>query len=670
MQAEAGLATLQTSPQDLMGQSSGGMGRVLKLVSRPKTDSAQKEVLAYVTRIFEQSKKERINFERQWYINLAFYAGKHHVQWINTSSGNYSKLVEPAMPPWRVRLVVNKIRVQMRHEMAKLLKEKPRGFVIPKTSDDSDIMAARAGDDILNHLHRELKLEAMKRAMVFWLSSCGNSFFKDWYDTEKPDSSGMQGSIMLQVANPFAIYVVDLMEPEIEGQPAVFHTTGKDPEYLEGVYGVKLIPDANSSQGEVNDKLLSALNLLQTANKSYVNVMEGWIKPCKKFANGAMVTWSQGKLLNVQEEWPWGYSDYPFTKFDHVPTGRFYSVSPIEDLIPLQKEYNRTRSQIIESKNRMSKPQLLAQEGSVDVSKITSEPGLVIKYAIGAPVPTPLQLQNLPPYVIQDLQLTAQDMADISSQHEMSRGQAPTGVTAATAITFLQEEDDSKLAFTIASIEEGIEKINRHFLQHVVDRWAAERQIEVVGYNKQVETSVFSSTSLDGNVNWVVESGSAIPRSRAAKQAFIMELMQLGYLPPEKGLQYLDMAETGRIYEEMQLDARLAQRENMYMKSGILQVPPNTFDNHLQHIVEHDNFRKRELYEQMDPQVKAALEQHVQGHKLYLVMAYGRYDLFDSASQQLLPTVEGFIMQLMSGQPPTPPPAQTQSSVQDAGQAQ
>jgi hypothetical protein len=55
------------------------------------------------------------------------------------------------------------------------------------------------------------------------------------------------------------------------------------------------------------------------------------------------------------------------------------------------------------------------------------------------------------------------------------------------------------------------------------------------------------------------------PKSKAATQAFITDLMKNGLIPPEKGLRYLQMNETSRLYEELQADSKQAQRENYAM---------------------------------------------------------------------------------------------------------
>src|SRR6185503_15950160 len=64
------------------------------------------------------------------------------------------------------------------------------------------------------------------------------------------------------------------------------------------------------------------------------------------------------------------------------------------------------------------------------------------------------------------------------------------------------------------------------------------------------------------------ETNSMAPRSVAAKQAFITELMKMGAIEPNKALRYLQMSETDKLYDELMIDNRQAQRENVYMSEG------------------------------------------------------------------------------------------------------
>lgn len=600
-------------------------------MDQARTAQAEKELLDYCNRALNVAKQARITFERQWYMNLAFYFGRHWVQWMSSSldisglvsDATYSRLYEPAIPPWRVRLVINKTRAIIRGELAKVIKEHPRGFVVPTSTDEEDIAASRAADAIIDYLFRDRKVAKVTRQAEFWNMLCGSAFMKDWFDPNIPDSSGVKGSIMCEPVSPFHLYAPDLQQEEVESQPFMIHVIAKSPDWIKQTFGKSISPDSSAVGGVLEQKFLTALGINATeAARRYVSVKEGWIKPNGKFPQGAQVLWAGGQILGIKEEWPYQHKEYPFSKVDHVPTGRFYGDSSIVDLAPLQREYNRTRSQIVEAKNRMSKPQLMAPRGSIDPKKVTSEPGLIVFYTPGFAPPQPIPLIGIPAYVIDELERIQHDMDDISSQHEITRGNVPPGVTAATAISYLQEQDDSKLAPTVASLEEAVEKIGRHFLNHVAQFWSSERQIQVIGNNGAFDSYMFSKSNIRGNTDFKVEAGSATPTSRAAKQAFIMDLVDKGLIPPDKALRYLNMAETGKLYEEMQLDSRQAQRENLKMAMGE-QVLTNSWDNDQIHVTEHDNYRKTQEFETLSDQVKQIFELHVQGHKMKVAQSQG-----------------------------------------------
>lgn len=594
-------------------------GNNLRAILGPRLN---RETVESCESMFERARKNRLQFERQWYTNLAFYFGRQNVQWAPGVAGNYARMWEPPAPKWRVRLISNKIRPITRAELAKITKEKPQAFVIPASSDDDDLAAARAAEAIYEHLWRSLHCNRAIRRAAFWTLLCGTSFLKDWYDPEKKDKAGVQGVIEIEPVSPFHLFVPDPQEEELENQPYVVHALAKDPEWVNARFGANVQPDSGAGAGLLEQKFLSALGV-QNTPKSHISVKEIWIKPNRKHPSGAVITWAGDTLLHQADEWPFAHGEYPFTKLDHIPTGRFYADSTIPDLIPLQKEYNRTRSQLVEAKNRMAKPQLIAPRGSVDPNKITSEPGLIIFYTPGFAPPEPIPLVNIPSYAVQELDRCQRDMDDISSQHEITRGSTPPGVTAATAISYLQEQDDSKLANTVASVEEGVERIGQHFLSHVQQFWTAQRKIKVVGDDGQFESFMFSRTDIRGNTDLKIEAGSATPRSRAAKQAFITELGKMGWIPPDRALRYLDMAETGRLYEEMQIDARQAQRENLKMKDGLPQSV-NSWDNHEVHILEHDNYRKRQAFENLPDEQKMLFEQHVMQHRQLVAMSMGQ----------------------------------------------
>jgi hypothetical protein len=624
-----------------------------------KSRASRKEIekaVSWAKETFTSIKSARLQFERMWMRNLCFYGGRQYVTFRNTSNivqSTMGSLTIPPAPYWRARPVINRIRPIIRTELSKLTAQKPSAFIVPNSSDDNDLFAAQAGEQIWESIYRRKKLRKIIRKAVWWQAICGTAFIKSsWDPTAVDPDSDQLGDFHFCHETPFHIFVPDFREEELEYQPYLIHAQLRTHDWIQVRF-----PELKLNTGDKTEEILpnSFLNLIGANNvrgQTCALVYECWIKPnaLPQFPNGAMFTVIGDHVVQSVEGWPYIHNQYPFAKLEHIPNGTFYSESTIVDLTPLQKEYNRTRGQIIENKNRMSKIQLLAEKGSVDASMITSEPGQVIFYQPGYEKPSPMPLVSLPNYVTQELDRILSDMEDISGQHEVSNGKAPPGVTAATAINYLQEQDDSKLAPTYEALEEAIEKVAFQSLSYVTQFWDAPRTIKVVGNDNSFDALTFLGSDLRGNTDIRVEAGSSLPTSKAAKQAFIMDLMKFGFLDPAKGLEVMEIGGIQKIYEEVQLDVRQAQRENLRMASVtdeeydmhiqnqmLMQqniggevdpatgmpmppsyesvVPTHTWDNHQIHIETHNKYRKSQAFDQLSEGAKQAFEQHVNEHR-------------------------------------------------------
>jgi hypothetical protein len=535
------------------------------------------QIVSWAKTQFRMIRNARVSTERQWYLNLAFYAGLQNVHVLKpqaTGVGNFTstRLFVPPAPYYRARPVINRIRPTIRHELAQLTNNKPNASIIPASAEDRDLYAAQAGEQIWENIYLDHKLKFVLRRALWWNQVCGNGFIKCWWDPTAKAKDGQPGDVCFTPETPFHIMVPDFREEELENQPFLIHAQSKSSEWVkmnfpQALDGTKVNSGTSDAQDLMEDSYLNMTGT-QVLNKQHnVLVLECWVKPgmTPLFPEGAFFTIVGDKIVQGWAQWPFSHGLFPFAKFDHIPSGKFYSSSTIDDLIPLQKEYNRTRGQIIENKNRMAKQQLLAPRGSIDASKITSEPGQVILFTPGFDAPKPLQVQDMPSYVLQELDRMLVDWNDISGQHDVSKGQTPPGVTAATAISYLQERDETNMSPTFDSVEEGLEKVARMTLTYVHDYWDEGRMVRTTGPNGSFDVVAFKGSDLGSNLDIRIEAGSSLPVSKAAKQALITDWMKMGFISPQKGMEVLDMGGINKIYESIQVDQKQIQRENLKM---------------------------------------------------------------------------------------------------------
>lgn len=644
------------------------------MANSPILTPDQKLVRDYLAK-FDSAKSQRQPFEKEWYTNLAFFFDRHYMQWTTSTASSGISMIQPKAAAWRVRLTVNRIKTIVRKENSKVNRERGIWYVVPSSPDDDDLAKARMANAISENLLDSKNFALRKREAIWWRGIAGTGFMKTYYEPNK--------DICYLAPSPFHIWVPNLEEVDIQKQDWVCHGIASTVDEVFNTYGVEVAADANADNPESKFRLGIGLSK-KDKELDHVFLKEFWVKPNRQFPEGAMFVIANQELVYISEAppemqidpatgqpvldennkpipvkktrpssmlggdpvesvFPYEHKHYPFAKVDHIPTGRFYAESIIKALIPVQKEYNRSRSQAIEARNLTGKPQWAVPKGSVDVRKLSAMPGLVVEYTPGFDKPEPIKNPELPAYFSVIEQAALNDMDYISNQYEVTQGRTPPGVEAASAIAYLQEENDSILEETVASMEEMVQEIGYQSIMLAKQFWDEGRMVQVISGDQVYEVMQFKKNSLPDSVDFKVEHGSMAPRSRAAKQAFIIDLIDKQLIPPMEGLKYLEMSEVSRLYAELAVDTRQAERENFKMRQvqPPIVAPPmdgmgqvvgevpapvplqnpvqvNDFDNHEAHVYVHTKFMKSQSYEQLDPQVQTLFLMHYQEHLLRL----------------------------------------------------
>lgn len=606
-------------------------------------------LLANLLSNYNAAKTQRDIEDRQWKYNLAMYNGMQYADFIRAGTFKGELMQKPKVVN-KNRIQVNRLEAVVRTEMSRLTSQKPSAAVVPASSDDQDMFAAMAGEQVWEHLYREGKFHDVLVDAAFWTSISGNGFIKSYWDQTAYDSdSEDEGKICFESVTPFNLLVPDLRQTDIEKQPYVINVYTKTPEWLYMQYPKELddvtLQASANTQNELLDETWLGLQGAHRPDPDVCMVYEFWIKPggLRALPQGGHVVIAERTIVSYTPGKFYTHGQYPFAHIGHIYTGKFYRRSVLNSLNELQKEYNKTRTDIAEAANKMGKPQMAAQKGSISTAKWNNTTGLIIEYKAGYPKPEPIPLAEIPAYVQNSLDRVLLDVEDISGQHQVSKGQTPPGVTAATAISFLQEKDDSFLSVTYASLESAVEKIAKQSLYLAVQMWDMPRLVKIVGDDNSFDTMMLMGAEIKRGTDIRIEPGSALPTSSAARRAFVMDLMNAGFIPPEAGLEILEIGGPTKLMEQLGQDKRQAQRENIRLKSldemaiqnhmmEFMMDPPmmqdgqpatdpgpvisvNDWDNHQVHIEVHNRFRRSQAFEFLPDTVKAQFEAHVQMHK-------------------------------------------------------
>jgi hypothetical protein len=551
-----------------------------------------------ISRWYNQCRAARTQYERQWYKNLDMVQGRQYTDW-NLAAG---KMLQRPGLPYEPRLTVNVLEPMIRTELAKIGGSHPNVTIVPSSNEEEDLMAARAGEQVWDWFYDYEKVDTMMRQAQWWASVTGNGFVKDYWDSGSEDpnvvppatddtqapsldpATGLypvkpkpkpvtQGRIRAQAVTPFHVYVPDLTVLNIQDQAYVLHVYPMNLETARRRYakfvGPGWVPSKQSGDQVIESGYLLGGKGTNTAAPDTVIVIEAYIKPdiSPLLPKGGVVVMIEKEIVAAAEDGlPYKHGEFPFHHITHVETGSFYRKSPVETMTPLQDDLNRMYSQMTKHRNLMLAPMMFYDAGSVDVRRIQNKAGTWIPVALGANKPTAIPLPEVPATFWQLIAKVKEEMDNISGQHDVSRATSPGADTAASAISVLQEADNNFLFDRISSTEMVTQGLARHVIALAVQYWDAKRIVKIVGDDGALDVKQLQGSDLERATDIRVESGSGLPEGKAARIAFIRDMIKDGTISPVDGLKALEMGSLVRIFRQTKVDEDQAARENLSMK--------------------------------------------------------------------------------------------------------
>lgn len=617
-------------------------------LKKERDEDSTKALVSQVNSWRARCASARLPYERTWLKAIDMYEGRQFTEW----SRDQRRMIEAPLPDGRVRIPMNVCQPIIRTEVAKTTSSHPMASVQPASNDDEDLLAARAAEAAWEWYNASERLQTRTLNLAnHWRSLTGNGFVKTFYDqsaidtaavaaakleyrkqqaADAPDAgAGMSplaaalglaptnipapppgpvyGKVTSENVSPFHLYVPDLGEPDIQRQSYLIHVSYIGKERAKMVYGGSMPEDWDPptvDPSEVYQVNVPGAYVDTTATSELVRVVEAWVKPgaTRHLPKGGLVVLIDDQLVGLAKDGlPYEHGEYPFAHIYTVETGRFYRMSVLEAVIPLQQELNRIFAQLVEYKNLTASPMYLYRQGSLNPRQIRTRPGTWIPINFGAEYPTPLQLPAIPQYVTGLIDTIKQYLDDISGQHQVSRAISPGADTAASAIQILREADDDYLSNTLDSIEVAVETVARHALVLMVQFWDEPRLIKVAGPSEAVSARALTGAELATGTDIRTTVGTGLPQSRSARQAFITELMDKGYIPPSIGLQAIEAGALGKLFQVLQVDEQQAERENVEMTTLITEAEYQEWEASQQPPVDPEAGMPMEGAEDIDP---------------------------------------------------------------------
>lgn len=314
----------------------------------------------------------------------------------------------------------------------------------------------------------------------------------------------------------------------------------------------------------------------------------------KEYPYGRVIKIANGVLLSDEPRMPFENRKIPKVKYlNYVLPREFFGVSEVEQIESPQRVFNKILNAQLEIMNLMGNPAwIISTDSGVDPHQIVNRTGLIIQKEPGSEVKR-----------VDGVQLSASALAlidrmetwfnNIVGTQEVTRGQTPGAVTAASAIEQLTENARTRIRQKQRNLDVFMRQSAQMYAEIILEKYTKERVFRVTNdegsaqffkfktekriddYGKPIlvakVTNYAPTTDDEENVSYVeeeskeylikgrfdvrVNTGSTLPFAEAQKEQKVLGLFDRGILDEQQVLEDLDYPNKEKILE------RLKQRQ-------------------------------------------------------------------------------------------------------------
>ena len=598
------------------------------------------ELISDVNADFERRRKERVELERQWELNMNFLNGNQYCE-VDLKG----RIIEEGKTfYWQNKEVFNHIAPIIDTRLAKFSRVTPTIAVRPNTDDDADVAAANLAEKLIESAVKETDLHETVRKVTVWSETCGTGFYKIVWDEKGGNRIGtvnneevFEGQVKVMAVSPFEIFPDSLNMEKVGDCESIIHARAMSVNAVKAKYGVSVIG------GEVD--VLSLKKVNSTVNQkdgesvlsNAVIVIERYENPSAEFPMGRLVTVAGDKLLYVGDL-PYkndvdGKRSYPFVKqCAFSVAGSFFGTSVIERLIPVQRAFNAVKNRKHEFMNRLSMGVMTVEDGSIDVDDLAEDglsPGKVLVYRQGSKAPEIMAEMNMPSDFNVEEDKLLNEFVVISGVSNVTSSASNATLSSGSALEILVEQDNSRLLLAADEIRKSYVEITRQIIRLYAQFSVGVRAITYQDENNKTRILYADERAVNSD-DVYLESENELLYTNRQKKEMIFNLYSSGILTDDEGklrpsikgkvlslLGYKDLdyqKGLSRLHEEK------ASRENENLRFNI--VPIDEIDEHSIHVDEHVRFVLCE-YETLKEEQKQNFYKHIREHKEKIKMKTG-----------------------------------------------
>lgn len=324
-----------------------------------------------------------------------------------------------------------------------------------------------------------------------------------------------------------------------------------------------------------------------TQPKTEIMVRTFWHKPTKFLPEGAKIIYTDDVILE-SGNFPYEHGILPFVPRTDIDIyGEFWGRSFISNIEQLQRMYNNIQSGIARDFSIGSAPKWVMPKGACDISSINNE-FTIIQYT--GPTPPQMVTKNpTPPQNFQFQEIIEGKISKQSNVYDISRGEVPSGVTANSALRFLDEQESQAIMIQQTKQKRYVVDTYKQMLSLMAQYYRPEdgRTARILGKGNEYLIKSMKDADFSKIYDIRLQNTSALPDTKAGKIAAMVDLNAMTQTDPifkkEEVVEMLDLGNDDYFKDRASVSTNAARTALERLMQGEEVVEPKPWDDLLIH---------------------------------------------------------------------------------------
>jgi hypothetical protein len=381
---------------------------------------------------------------------------------------------------------------------------------------------------------------------------------------------------------------------------------------------------AHEVKSDPDELFYDSQTMEEMRRPGHVKVIHFWHRSTKRLGQGRYIKFTKDAILENgpnPHRGPNGTRRIPLRRsIDIDVPGSVHPDSTVTHGRPMQAIINNVYSTRVRNQYLFSRPKWAYPKGTISVQGLANDATLL---AYKGPVsPKLLQASPTGAETVNLGKDAKEDYQQIMGVFGVSRGEPPTGVTAAVALTFLDEQENERANPAIADHTAFIRGMAEDTLFDMATFYddSDGRLEKLLGRHRASQIENFRMADLSRLKNLKIQNASALPQQKSARTQYILDIKERfpNAVEDDLAIDLLGLGQEKKLRNLITVSIRAADEENENIFRTGKTAPPERWEMHLVHYRSHLREMQDPSFHRAPEAARAAMESHVMATEMLM----------------------------------------------------